>query len=100
VKGVEVNPETIAADLIKRVGPTASFLKEAHTLRNLRLEHWMPSISCRSTHARWSQRGKNDVVTVAREKAEKILREHQPKRLSEETLRRLNQITKKFEEAP
>ena len=97
-KGVEVNPETIAADLIKRVGPTASFLKEAHTLRNLKVEHWMPSISCRSTHARWSQRGRKDVVTVAREKAQKILREHQPNRLSEETLRRLSQITAKFDE--
>lgn len=98
-KGVEVNPETIAADLIKRVGPTASFLKEAHTLRNLKLEHWMPSISCRSTHARWSQRGRKDVVAVAKDKAQKILREHQPKRLSEEKLRRLNQITAKFDEA-
>ena len=97
-KGIEVNPETIAAELIKRVGPTASFLKEAHTLRNLKLEHWMPSISCRSTHARWSQRGRKDVVTVAKEKAEKILREHQPNRLSEETLRRLSQITTKFDE--
>jgi trimethylamine--corrinoid protein Co-methyltransferase len=97
-KGIEVNPETIATDLIKRVGPTASFLKEAHTLRNLKLEHWMPSVSCRSTYARWSQRGRKDVVAVAREKAEKILREHQPKRLSNETLRRLGQITKKFDE--
>jgi trimethylamine--corrinoid protein Co-methyltransferase len=97
-KGIEVNPETIATELIKRVGPTASFLKEAHTLRNLKLEHWMPSVSCRSTYARWSQRGRKDVVTVAREKAEKILREHQPKRLSDETVRRLGQITEKFDE--
>ena len=93
-----MNPETIAADLIKRVGPTASFLKKAHTLRNLKLEHWMPSISCRSTHPRWSQRGSKDVVTVAKEKAQKILRKHQPNRLSEETLRKLNQKTAKFDE--
>jgi trimethylamine--corrinoid protein Co-methyltransferase len=98
-KGIEVNPQTIATDLIKRVGPTASFLKEAHTLRNLKLEHWMPSVSCRSTHARWSQRGRKDVVTVAKEKAEKILREHQPDRLDQETLQRLNRITAKFDEA-
>ena len=97
-KGIEVNPETMATELIKRAGPTASFLKEAHTLRNLRLEHWMPSVSCRSAYTRWSQRGRKDVVTVAREKAEKILREHQSKRLSEETLRRLRQITDESDE--
>jgi len=97
-KGIEVNPDTVAAELIRRVGPTASFLKESHTLRNLKLEHWMPSISCRSTHARWSQRGRKDVVTMAREKAEKLLNEHQPKKLSEETIRKLSQITKKFDQ--
>jgi hypothetical protein len=36
-------------------------------------------------------------VRVAREVAEKVLKEHQPKKLSEETLRKLNQITKKFD---
>jgi len=98
--GIQVNPDTIATELIERVGPTASFLKEAHTLRNLKVEHWMPSISCRTAYARWTQRGRKDVVMVARDKAEKILREHQPKTLSEETLRRLSQITKKFDNAP
>jgi trimethylamine--corrinoid protein Co-methyltransferase len=98
-KGIEVNPDTVATELIERVGPTASFLKEAHTLRNLKVEHWMPSISCRSSYARWSQRGRKDIVVVAREKAERILREHQPKTLSEEKLQRLVQIRKKFDEA-
>ena len=98
-RGVEVNADTIATELIERVGPTASFLREAHTLRNLKLEHWMPSISCRTAHARWTQRGRKDVVMVARDKAEKILREHQPKTLSEETLRRLDQIREKFDSA-
>jgi trimethylamine--corrinoid protein Co-methyltransferase len=97
-RGIEVNPETVGTELIKRVGPTASFLKEGHTLRNLKPEHWMPSVSCRSTHARWSQRGRKDIVRVAREKAEKVLKEHQPKKLSEETLGKLSQITKKFDE--
>ena len=97
-KGIEVNPGTVATELIKRVGPTANFLKEPHTLRNLKLEHWMPSISCRSTHARWSQRGRKDIQMAAREKAEKLLKEHQPKKLSEETIRRLSQIAKKFDE--
>ena len=97
-RGIEVNPETVGTELIKRVGPTASFLKEDHTLRNLKPEHWMPSVSCRSTHARWSQRGRKDIATVAREKAEKILKEHQPKKLSEETLGKLNRIIKKFDE--
>jgi trimethylamine--corrinoid protein Co-methyltransferase len=99
-KGVEVNPDTIATELIERAGPTATFLKEAHTLRNLKLEHWMPSISCRTAHARWSQRGRKDVVMVARDKAEKILREHQPKTLNEETLRRLTEITENFDKVP
>lgn len=97
-RGIEVNPETVATELIKRVGPTASFLREAHTLRNLKLEHWMSSISSRSTHARWIQRGRRDVVTVAREKAERLLKEHRPNMLSEETTRKLSQITKKFDE--
>jgi len=35
---------------------------------------------------------------MAREKAEKLLNEHQPKKLSEETIRKLSQITKKFDQ--
>jgi len=96
-KGIEVNPETVATELIKRAGPTASFLKEAHTLRNLKREHWIPSVSCRSAYARWSRSGRKDVVMVAREKAEKILRDHRPKKLNEEVLRRLSEITIEFD---
>ncbi len=77
-RGVEVTPETIAADVIKSVGPGGHFLGEEHSVRHVRSEFYIPSIADRNTRDRWEAMGSPDTHTRAREKAKKILKEHQP----------------------
>ena len=99
LEGIEVSPETIALEVIKRVGPKGNFLEEPHTLKHLRSsEHWQPKLSNRSVYEKWMEDGGRDVVEKAREISKRILEHHQPKNLSEEVLSRLREIIEDFEE--
>jgi len=98
LKGIEITEETIAADLIDRVGPGSNFLTEDHTLKYLRTaEHWQSSISNRCSYERWRQMGGPDVVQKAREKAREILKTHQPQTLSDEVRKGIGEIIRAFE---
>jgi trimethylamine--corrinoid protein Co-methyltransferase len=97
VQGMRVNEETLAVDLVRKVGHGGQFLKEPHTLKQFRSELWMPDISCRSAFGRWMTRGGHDVVATAREEARRILREHHPEELNPDAKSRLSKIVKDFE---
>jgi trimethylamine--corrinoid protein Co-methyltransferase len=47
LRGIEVNDETLATDLIIRKGPAEDFLAEEHTLDHLRTEFFMPALANR-----------------------------------------------------
>jgi trimethylamine--corrinoid protein Co-methyltransferase len=68
-QGIEVTPDTIAAELICKIGSGGAFLEEEHTLAHYRQENWYPEISCRRLLDPWKAAGGKDVVQVALEKA-------------------------------
>jgi trimethylamine--corrinoid protein Co-methyltransferase len=78
VEGIEVNEETLALDVIDRVGPGGHFLMEEHTMRHMRSELYYPSpIFDRKKRELWEQDGASDAWERAREAARRILEEHQ-----------------------
>jgi len=77
-RGIEVSPETIAADVIQAVGPGGNFLGEEHSFRHVRSELYIPSVADRNTRDRWEKNGSPDTHSRAREKARQLLKEHQP----------------------
>ena len=98
LQGIEVSPETIAADLIAKVGPGGEFLCEAHTLKYLRSkEHWQPSLSNRKRYEIWQQAGGLSLLERARKRVDEILSSHQPPTLDEKTRERLSSIIDEFE---
>ena len=97
VRGMRANSDTLVVDLVRKVGPGGQFLKEAHTLKEFKSEHWIPDISSRAAFGRWTKRGGQDIVKSAREKAGKLLREHHPPKLSASTRDELKRIVKDFE---
>lgn len=97
LRGIDVSLDLLAFELIKKVGVAGHYLKERETLTYLRREHWMPTISSRSPYGRWAELASKDVIMKARERAERILREHQPRPLDAEIRRNLSEIVKKFE---
>ena len=78
-KGLRVDKDTLALDLIGKVGPGGTYFLEKHTREWLRKELYLPSeIIDRKTMPQWKRGGSQDVVERAREHVESVLAEHQP----------------------
>jgi len=67
-RGIAVNPETIALDVIRRVGPTGNYLADDHTVANFRRELWFPKLWDRKPWSVWEMAGAKDVAERAAEK--------------------------------
>lgn len=85
VRGIEVNDETLAVEVIDRVGPGGHFLRDEHTRRHMRSELYYPSpVFDRQTRDLWEQDGSSDAWERARSVARRILEEHQAEPLDTE----------------
>jgi trimethylamine--corrinoid protein Co-methyltransferase len=99
-KGLEVNVETLALDVIKSVGagPGRNFLNTAHTLKHFRKETWLDyTISERRPRSIWIKDGSKDMKQRALEKARKILMTHQPLPLDKDVQTELDGIVRSAE---
>jgi len=96
-RGMRANIETLAVDLVSKVGHGGEFLKETHTLKQFKNEYWIPEISCRAAFGRWTHKGGHDIVKSAKEKACSLLSEHHPQELSASTKEQLTRVIKDFE---
>ena len=73
VKGIEVNDETLAFDVMKKVGPGGHFVSSKHTRSHMRQEHYIPTLSSREFRERWEEQGSKDTFVRAREQVKEIL---------------------------
>ena len=94
LRGIEVNDETLAVDVIEAVGPGGHFMSQKHTLRHVRRELYIPTLFDRTPEAAWEKAGKKQIYEVAREKAKKILKEHQPKPLPNDIKQKITEIVR------
>ncbi len=81
MQGVEVTQETLAVEVIDRVGPMGHYLADDHTFAHFR-ENWTPSLHDRSTFADWQANGSESMRERVRNKVLDILQNHQPKPLA------------------
>ena len=81
-RGFEVNPETLALDVIKRVGPGGNFMAQQHTLRHMRETLFQPMLSDRQGWDRWTAEGSLDTRERARRLAKSLIGNHEPKGLA------------------
>jgi trimethylamine--corrinoid protein Co-methyltransferase len=96
-QGIEVNDNTLALDIIHKVGPGGNFLAERHTLANLRKEHFIPDLTDRRSFEAWLKDGRKDLVTIAREKVKAILQKHQVQPLEKGVQKEIKNIIKRAE---
>ena len=94
--GIEVNPESLALDVIDRVGPGGEYLTDEYTLRHFR-ENWVPKLLDRSSHGTWRERGGRTLGQRAHEKVLKLLETYQAKPLDEDTSARVSEIVAREE---
>jgi trimethylamine--corrinoid protein Co-methyltransferase len=80
-RGIEVNDETLALDLIKKIGYSGNYLAEDHTASHFRKELFIPKLYSREPFDTWEKGGSKLALDHARERVRKILAEHQPRQL-------------------
>jgi len=79
VEGFEVNDETMAVDLIEKVGPVpGTFLNKTHTRVNWKKEYFVPRAADRLSYPEWLNQGKKSTIDLAKEQMEEILETHKP----------------------
>jgi trimethylamine--corrinoid protein Co-methyltransferase len=92
VRGIEVNENTLALDVIKKVGPGGHFLAEQHTLENFRKETFFPNLFNRERFDSWTEKGQPELADIARNKLEVILKEYQQKELDKNADNKIKEI--------
>lgn len=88
-RGIAVTPETLAYDVIAKVGSKGNFLTEAHTVKRCRSEFWEPVVSDRRGVEVWMVEGRQDAVARARQRWERLLEEHEDPPLDQTAARQL-----------
>jgi trimethylamine---corrinoid protein Co-methyltransferase len=77
-RGIEVNPQTLDLDLIKRIGYAGNYIAEMETSRMYRNETFIPSLFSREPYDTWEKEGGKLAIDRARERAIAVLADHQP----------------------
>ena len=72
-RGIEVNDESLALDLIKKVGFSGNYLAARETSRLYRKEHFIPTLFAREPYDTWEKEGSKLAIERARERALAIL---------------------------
>ncbi|MBN1291866.1 MAG: trimethylamine methyltransferase family protein, partial [Candidatus Latescibacteria bacterium] len=72
--GFEVTPETLALDVIKRVGPEGNFISDSHTADLFRDEFWLSNLTECVSWDTYSAKKVHGMEALAAEKAREIIK--------------------------
>ncbi len=76
IRGEWADEDTLALDVIEKVGPGKNFLAQRHTMNHLKTEHFMPGLIDRRAYDSWAADGSKSLADRAREKTKWILANH------------------------
>jgi len=96
VNGIPVNEETLAVDVIRKVGPFNQFITEKHTFEHMR-EMSQPTLIDRRVREKWKIAGGQTMHERAMDKARDILRNHKPTPLSGKVRSEMRSIVENVE---
>jgi trimethylamine--corrinoid protein Co-methyltransferase len=97
-RGIEVNEDTLAVDVINRVGPNGHYLKDEHTRRHYKNEYWLPSLIDRTSFEDWKLMGEKSFKDRTIAKVKDILATHEPVPLKPETEEMIETVLAEGEE--
>ncbi|MEW6265701.1 MAG: trimethylamine methyltransferase family protein [Thermodesulfobacteriota bacterium] len=81
VKGIQVDDEMLAVDVIHEIGPFGDFISHEHTRRHMKALQSQPKLLDRRRRDFWRELGGADLARRAREEAGRILATHKPEPL-------------------
>lgn len=91
IKPVVIDEETLALDVIHKVGPGGNFLAQKHTMNHFR-EVMFPELLDRQNIEAWINSGRLTMVDRTKEKVDRLLAEHKPEPLSEDRLQKIRSL--------
>jgi len=94
MKGLEINEETLALDVIHKHALSGDFLGDEHTVRHVR-EGWQPRLIDRHNYEQWMASGGTSMRERARAKIEEILAEEPRHVLPSDVEERIRAIAKR-----
>jgi trimethylamine--corrinoid protein Co-methyltransferase len=95
IRGEWADDDTMALDVIEKVGPGKNFLAQRHTVNHLRSEFFMPNLVDRRSFDAWSHSGSKSMRDRAREKVKDILANSNVPPLAPEAQKKLDAIIEK-----
>ena len=95
IRGEWADDETLALDVIEKVGIGKDYLAQKHTMKYLRTDHFMPTLIDRRSEDAWSTTGKKTMRDSAREKVKEILATHKVPGLPDSANKELAAIIEK-----
>lgn len=95
IRGEWANEDTLALDVIEKVGVGKNFLAQKHTVEHLRTEHFMPNLIDRRSYDAWAQAGSKTLVDKARDKVRWILQNHKVAPLDKDVQGKLQVVIEK-----
>jgi len=96
VSGIPVDDDTLAVEVIKKVGPFGDFLTQKHTMQRMRSQS-QPQFIDRTMRETWEKRGGLDAYQKAVNKVKLILETHVPTPLPQEVLDKIRAIVTETE---
>jgi trimethylamine--corrinoid protein Co-methyltransferase len=97
LRGLEVNADAVARDVIARVGPGGNFIEEEHTFLHFRRELYRPKLFTRQHYNAWVKEGSKDMARRVQDEIRRLLETHRPEALSDKVLAALDAIKAKGE---
>jgi trimethylamine--corrinoid protein Co-methyltransferase len=72
-RGISFEPEDLALDLIKEIGPGGSFIVAKHTISRMKTEAVMTKLADRDPRSIWVKKGSTDIQARAMKKVKDIM---------------------------
>lgn len=96
LKGIEVDEDHLAEEVIREVGPGGNYLAEEHTMEFFRDEIWSARLISRENHETWTENGSKDMTQRAQEEMLRLLETHVPKPLPDDITAALDRMMEKW----
>jgi len=97
VRGIEVTEESLAKEVIQKIGPDGNYLMEEHTQKLFRSEHFMTKLASLEKRDIWLKEGSLEMVDRARERTKTILKKHKPRDVDQKFKKELDDFCKMVE---
>jgi trimethylamine--corrinoid protein Co-methyltransferase len=91
-RGIRVDEETLAVDVIASAVQSGDYLAQDHTVKHFREQMWFPRLMDRCRFGEWSAAGSTTMGDRVREMLGRIIRDHRAPTLASDVTAKLDQI--------